>query len=70
MKANEGKVDRIVRAIAGICLFVLGFLIVKGTLGLILGIISIALLITAALGFCGLYTLLKIDTTRKAPEPQ
>jgi len=70
MKANEGKVDRIIRAIGGVCLFVIGFFIVKGTLGLIMGIISLGLLITAALGYCALYPLLKIDTTRKAPEPQ
>ncbi len=70
MKANEGKVDRIIRAIGGICLFVLGFFVVKGTVGIILGIVSILLLITAALGFCGLYALLKIDTTRKDQKPQ
>jgi hypothetical protein len=64
MKVNEGKVDRVVRALLGIVLFVLGFLFIKGTLGIILGIASILLLVTAATGFCGLYALLKINTRK------
>ena len=65
MKANEGTLDRIIRAILGIVLFVVGFFVLKGTLGIVLGIISIILLITALTGFCALYAVFKIKTVKE-----
>ncbi|MCS7062375.1 MAG: DUF2892 domain-containing protein [Anaerolineae bacterium] len=68
MKQNVGTVDRVVRVVIGL---VLGLLVltgqVSGVLAIVLGIAGVALLATAAIGFCGLYTVLGISTCpRKA----
>jgi hypothetical protein len=59
MKGNMGKADRWIRVIIGLGILALG-LTFKSWWGLI-GIIPLA---TAAFGFCGLYTLLGINTGR------
>ncbi len=64
MKKNEGPLDRIVRAIIGLALIALS-LTVAGALKIILMVIGAISLITAATGFCLLYTLLGIDTAKK-----
>jgi hypothetical protein len=63
-KKNEGAVDRIIRAIAGIVILVIGIYEVKSlaVLGIILIIVGAVLIITAITGFCLLYTLLGIST--------
>lgn len=63
MKTNVGKTDKIIRFIIAIILsglYVSG--IVKGTLGIVLLVAGIVLAATGAIGFCGLYTLLGINT--------
>ena len=63
MKKNEGKMDRIIRVIAGIILLLpLGF--VRAPLTFILALIAIVLLFTAATGFCGIYKVLGINTCK------
>ncbi|MBP7496070.1 MAG: DUF2892 domain-containing protein [Bacteroidales bacterium] len=57
MKCNIGKTDKIIRWIIGIVIIALG-LYFRSWWGLI-GLIPI---LTAIFGFCGLYTLLKINT--------
>lgn len=59
MKKNIGKTDRIIRLILGIVIIALG-VIYKSWWG-ILGVVSI---FTAVTSFCGLYTLLGINTCR------
>ncbi|MDA8401808.1 MAG: DUF2892 domain-containing protein [Deltaproteobacteria bacterium] len=63
-KKNESAVDRIIRAIAGIVILVIGIYEVKSlaVLGIILIIVGAVLIITAITGFCLLYTLLGIST--------
>jgi hypothetical protein len=58
MKANEGKVDRILRVILGLAILSLAFLGPQTPLGYI-GLIP---LITGLVGYCPLYGLLKINT--------
>jgi hypothetical protein len=65
MKKNMGAIDRILRilsaaAIAG--LYFTGKL--SGLAAIILGIIAVVILLTSVVGFCPLYTLLGIKTTR------
>ena len=60
MKKNVGTTDRIIRIIVGIIGIVLG-LIYKN---LIIGIIGIIILMTGIIGFCGLYTILGINTCK------
>ncbi|PJA27097.1 MAG: DUF2892 domain-containing protein [candidate division Zixibacteria bacterium CG_4_9_14_3_um_filter_46_8] len=59
MKCNIGKTDKAVRWIVGLIIIVLG-IIFDSWWGLI-GLLPIA---TAFLGFCGLYSLLGISTTK------
>jgi hypothetical protein len=65
MKQNMGSTDRIIRAIAGLVLLALYFLLplsgVVGTLALVLAAI---LLVTAAIAFCPLYVPFKFNTRR------
>lgn len=64
MKRNEGPVDRILRAILGLALIGLSFAL-TGALKIVLIVVGAVSLITAATGFCLLYTLLGIDTSKK-----
>ncbi len=63
MKSNMGKMDRVLRAVVGVLLlaaFALDGL--TGALGILALIVGIALLGTAALGYCPPYALLGINT--------
>lgn len=65
MNVNESNLDRLVRAIAGIALIALYFLgVVSGTVGVITLVIGIVLLLTGLVGFCPLYSILKIRTNK------
>jgi hypothetical protein len=66
MKQNESNVDRIIRAVAGVVLLYLGFGgVLGGTLAIVADVLGVVLLITGAVGFCPLYTLLKFSTLKK-----
>jgi K+-transporting ATPase A subunit len=66
MKKNMGSVDRLIRIIAAIVIFVLFFTHrVGGTLGVILFIVAIVFLITSLVGHCPAYLPLKISTRRE-----
>jgi fatty acid desaturase len=54
MQTNVGNIDRIVRAVIGLALIALTL---AGTIG-VWGWIGVVPLLTAALGFCPLYTML------------
>lgn len=59
---NEGKVDRGVRLSLGVVFLVLALFFPP--LALVFIIIAIVLIATGAVGFCGLYTLLGINTCK------
>lgn len=66
MKVNESGLDRVIRVIVGIALIVLYlFGVLSGTLGIVLTVVGAILLITGLVGFCPLYALLKIQTSKK-----
>ena len=52
---NEGKFDRIVRAILGAVALIIAFVVVGGAAQVVLWVIGGILLLTAATGFCLLY---------------
>ncbi|MEI8267880.1 MAG: DUF2892 domain-containing protein [Betaproteobacteria bacterium] len=54
MRTNVGGIDRILRAVIGLALIALTW---AGTIG-VWGWIGVVPLLTAALGFCPLYTML------------
>ena len=65
MKKSVGGIDIIIRVLVAVVIGVLAFThVITGTLAIILGIVAIALLLTSLFGFCGLYTLLGINTCR------
>jgi len=69
-KKNEGSVDRIIRAIVGIALGVYAYLYLSETWQIIGYVIAVILVFTAITGFCGLYKLFGISTTKKSQTPQ
>lgn len=64
MKRNEGVIDRIIRAVVGLALIGASFAVV-GALKIALIVLGVVSLITAITGFCLLYRLLGIDTSKK-----
>ncbi len=67
MKPNIGNTDRIIRAVAGVILVLLGLLVKFSTAApsVILLILGIILIATAAIRFCPLYLPFKINTLKK-----
>ena len=65
MKVNESGLDRVLRVVVGIALILLYLLgVVGGTLGVVLIVVGAIALITGLVGFCPLYSLLKIQTKK------
>ena len=60
MEKNVGKTDKIIRGIVAVIAAYFGY-----TISAWFYIITVIGLVTAALGTCGLYTLLKINTVKK-----
>jgi hypothetical protein len=65
MNANVGAIDRLIRLLFAAVLFYLGFFLYGGTgLGIGLVVVGGVMLVTALVGFCGLYQLLGIRTNK------
>jgi len=67
MYSNVGAIDRVIRLLLAVALFYLGFSLYGGTgLGIGLAVAGVVMLVTALMGFCGLYQLLGIRTASKS----
>lgn len=65
MKKNMGNADRIVRLVVAAIIAVLYFTgQISGTLAVVLGIVAIAFVLTAAIGWCPLYAPFGIRTCK------
>lgn len=68
MKKNMGAADRVIRILLAI---IFGYLVisgqVSGTLGFIVGIVTVAFLVTSIIGWCPFYVPFGIST-KKAGE--
>jgi hypothetical protein len=65
MKMNVGSIDRLIRLLLASVLVYLGLFLYSGsTLGIGLVVAGAVLLMTALVGFCGLYRLLGIHTNQ------
>jgi hypothetical protein len=67
MKKNMGTLDKIIRillAIVVIVLYLNGS--ITGVAAIILGIVAFVFIVTSLIGFCPLYTVLKISTIGKS----
>ena len=63
MQKNMGSIDKKVRILFAVTIGVLYFTGgLSGTLAIILGIVAIVFIATSFVGFCPLYTILKIST--------
>lgn len=69
METNEGTVDRIIRLVLGVVLVWAGLWPLGGlggaAWGIVLAVIGLVLLVTAATGFCLIYRILGISTRRQ-----
>lgn len=63
MKANMGKIDKIIRIILGLAIIVIG-VILENLVGAILGVVGIILLISVYFSFCPLYRIFGICTNK------
>lgn len=59
---NEAGWDRIARIALGIALLVIGFGVIGGTGGVILGVVGFVPLLTGLVGWCPLYSVFKFRT--------
>ena len=65
MKNNMSSTDRIIRAVAAVIIGILIFTnFISGTTAIVLGVIAVVLAVTALVGFCPLYALLKMSTKK------
>jgi len=68
-KRNEGTVDRVIRAVAGLVLIWLGLWPLNGlqaaTWGIVVGVVGLILVVTGITGFCLIYRLLGISTAKE-----
>ena len=67
MTTNESSVDRIIRLVVGIVALVAAFAVGLGSLGgIILAVVGVVMLVTAAVGFCPLYRVFGMNTCKVA----
>lgn len=66
MIKNVGNIDRFVRLTLGFILLIISVVLgVQSTLSIILLILAIVFITTSIVSFCPLYTIFKIDTSKK-----
>ncbi|MCU0311130.1 MAG: DUF2892 domain-containing protein [Acidimicrobiales bacterium] len=61
---NEAGWDRVARVVLGMVLLVVGFGVLGGTAGVIVGVVALVPLLTGIIGFCPLYAVFGIRTNR------
>jgi uncharacterized membrane protein len=65
MTQNESETDRLVRAVLGVLLILVGVSVSEGLWQIILFVFGGVLVVTALTGFCLIYKLLGISTMKK-----
>ena len=66
MKKNMGNTDKLIRLLFALLIAVLYFTnVITGTLAIILGIVAVVMVLTSLVSFCGLYTVLGINTCKR-----
>ena len=61
---NVGGLDRIVRIVLGLVLIAVGFAVLSGTGGTIVGLVGLIPLVTGLIGWCPLYLPFRFRTNR------
>jgi uncharacterized membrane protein len=65
MGTNLGRLDRVIRGVVGVALIAVGVFMVKGAVGVLLGLVGAVLIFSATVGFCHVYKVLHIRTSKK-----
>lgn len=65
---NEAGWDRLFRIVLGVVLLIVGFGVMGGTAGVIVGIVGFVPLLTGLSGWCPLYSLVGFRTNRAADD--
>ena len=63
---NLSTIDRVIRGVAGAALIAVGLLFVKGVGGIVLCLVGAILIFSGGVGFCHVYKVFHIRTSRKA----
>ena len=66
MSKNEGPIDRVIRVIIGLAMLYVGFFVMTGIWGTVVGVLGLVPLITGAIGFCPIYTMIGGGTNKAA----
>ena len=66
MKINQNTVERIIRGVVGVVLIATGLVLVRGILGILLDVVGAVLIFSGAVGFCHVYKVFHIDTSKKS----
>ncbi|MGB6836869.1 MAG: DUF2892 domain-containing protein [Dehalococcoidia bacterium] len=66
MKVNEGSLDRLIRLLAAGVLIGIGLGVLRGPGGIAMAAVGVIPLLTGVTGFCPLYTVFGIDTSRRS----
>lgn len=64
MTKNENKTDRVIRVVLAAVFFLAGLIWLSAPWSYVLYALSAIMIVTAATGFCALYKLFGIDTTK------
>ena len=62
MTMNEAGWDRLFRVVLGVTLLVVGFAVMGGTAGVIVGLVGLVPLLTGLVGWCPLYSVFGFRT--------
>jgi hypothetical protein len=66
MKKNMGTIDKVIRILVAVMVVILYFTnLISGTLAIILLAVSAIFVVTSILGFCPLYLLFGLSTSKK-----
>ncbi len=65
---NEAGWDRLLRVVLGVALLIIGFGVMEGTAGVIVGVVALVPLLTGLSGWCPLYSLLGFCTNKARDE--
>jgi uncharacterized membrane protein len=66
VKTNLGVVDRLIRGVVGVTLLAVGLFLVKGAIGVVLALLGAILLFSGTVGFCHVYKVFHIHTSKSA----
>ena len=61
---NVGSVDRLLRVVLGLGLILAGFLVMRGAVGTVLGVVGLIPLATGLIGWCPLYLPFRFSTKK------